>query len=314
MLAPLLLLAAASPVQAHEIRPAYLQIEERAPGRYDLLWKAPTRDGPVSAIRPAFTLIPMPGERVVDGFALFRHALDGDAPPRGTSLRIEGLESAALEALVNRSLLDDARHGVLLEPSAPAVEFQRAPSPFQAAATSTCLGVERILAGIDHLAFVAALPLAVRGWSMPLKTVTAFTAAYSVTLALASLGYVSLSPPPVETLIALSILVLAVEAIHLRQGRPSLASRHPWAIAFASGLLHGFGSAGTLREIGLPQGDVPLALLCFKFGVELGQLAFVAAILATLAALRRLTPSPPPRLASPPTPSARWPRSGSSSG
>jgi hypothetical protein len=122
--------------------------------------------------------------------------------------------------------------------------------------------------------------------------VTAFTIAHSITLALATFGYISLPPPPVEALIALSILLVAAEAIHLRRGKSSLATRWPWIVAFAFGLLHGFGFAGALREIGLPQGDVPLALLFFNVGVELGQLMFIAAILGALALVRRLVALP----------------------
>ena len=127
---------------------------------------------------------------------------------------------------------------------------------------------------------------------MLLKTVTAFTVAHSITLGLATFGYVSLPPSPVEALIALSILLVAAEAIHLRQGRQSLATRWPWVVAFAFGLLHGLGFAGALMEIGLPQGDVPLALLFFNVGVELGQLAFIAIVVVTLASFRRLAAIP----------------------
>ncbi len=127
---------------------------------------------------------------------------------------------------------------------------------------------------------------------MLLESVTAFTVAHSITLALATFGYVSLPPPPVETLIALSILLVAVEAIHLRRGRSSLAMRWPWFVAFAFGVLHGFDFAGALVEIGLPQTQIPLALLFLNVGVALGQLAFIAALLAMLALLRRLVALP----------------------
>ncbi|SFH85641.1 HupE/UreJ family protein [Albimonas pacifica] len=311
-LAPLLLLLASllalsTPARAHEIRPAYLQIEERAPGRYDLLWKVPARGGMVPDIRPVFEpaagpefdLRPLPGARETAGFALFRYALAGDTPLPGARLRIEGLERTALDALVSVSLLDGSRRSFLLKPRTPSVEIPRAPTPWQVLASYTRLGLEHILAGIDHLAFVAALMLVARGWPMLLKTATAFTAAHSITLAMASLGYVSLPPPPVETLIALSILLVAVEAVHLRQGRPSLASRRPWIVAFAFGLLHGFGFAGALQEIGLPRTELSLALLSFNLGVELGQLAFIAAILLALSSLRQLAllPAAAPRLA-----------------
>jgi HupE / UreJ protein len=127
---------------------------------------------------------------------------------------------------------------------------------------------------------------------MLLKTVTAFTVAHSITLGMSTLGYMSLPPPPVEALIALSILLVTVEAIHLRRGQSSLATRWPWIIAFAFGLLHGFGFAGALMEIGLPQGDIPLALLFFNVGVELGQLMLIALLLVLVALMRRLVELP----------------------
>jgi hypothetical protein len=285
-----------TPAGAHEIRPAFLQIDEVAPQRYEMLWKVPTRGGMVQDIRPAFdpglTLTQSPGSTLVDGFVIFRYSLAGDTGLPGTTLRIDGLDRTTIDTLVNVALLDGTHHSFLLRPRDAAAKIPEAPSTWNVVRTYAWLGAQHILEGIDHLAFVAALMLIVRGWPMLLKTVTAFTIAHSITLALATFGYVTLSPPPVETLIALSILLVAVEAIRLRRGRHSLATRWPWVVAFAFGLLHGLGFAGALSEIGLPQGDVPLALLFFNIGVELGQLAFITLILITLAFLRRLTPLP----------------------
>jgi hypothetical protein len=296
LLATLFLSLLTLPAQAHEIRPAYLQIDERAPQHYELLWKVPTRDGMVQDIRPAFepdfTLTPQPGEAIVNGFVIFRYSLAGETALPGTTLRIDGLDRTTIDALVNVSLLDGTRHSFLLQPRESAVQIPKAPSVWRVVQTYTRLGVEHILAGLDHLAFVAALMLIVRGWPMLLKTVTAFTVAHSITLALATFGYVSLPPSPVEALIALSILLVAAEGVHLRRGRLSLATRWPWIVAFAFGLLHGFGFAGALRQIGLPQGDIPLALLFFNVGVELGQLMFIALLFAIAAALRRVYSMP----------------------
>ncbi len=286
------LLALTAPAQAHEIRPAFLQIDERAPQRYQLLWKVPTRDGMVPDIRPAFgpgfTLKQQPGQTIVGGFVIFRFSLTGETALPGTTLRVDNLDKTTMDALVNIALLDGSHFSFLLQPRENAVQIPAAPSAWRVVQTYTRLGIEHILTGLDHLAFVAALMLIVRGWPMLLKTVTAFTVAHSITLALATFGYVSLPPPPVEALIALSILLVAAEAINLRRGRTSLATRWPWIVAFAFGLLHGFGFAGALREIGLPQGDVPLALLFFNLGVELGQLMFIAPILALIALARRV--------------------------
>lgn len=293
-LLPLLvcLLCVSFTAQAHEIRPAYLQIDETAPQQYELVWKVPTNNGMVQDIRPSFapgfTLTPIPGETVVNGFVLFRYRLSGDRSLAGSSLQISNLDRTAIDALVNVSLIDGSHYSFLLRPRDNSAEIPETPSAWRVVQTYSVLGIEHILAGIDHLAFVAALMLIVRGWPMLLKTVTAFTVAHSITLGLATLGYVSLPPPPVEALIALSILLVAAEAVHLRRGKRSLATRWPWLIAFAFGLLHGFGFAGALQEIGLPQSDIPLALLFFNVGVEIGQLLFIAALLGLVKLLGKL--------------------------
>jgi len=285
------LLSMMPPAEAHEIRPAYLQIDEQAPQRYELLWKIPTNNGMVQDIRPAFgpgfTLSLQPGQAIVNGFVILRYSLTGETALPGATLRIDNLDRTTIDTLVNITLLDGAHHSFLLNPGNSAVRIPETPSTWQVIYTYTQLGIEHILAGLDHLAFVAALMLIVRGWPMLLKTVTAFTVAHSITLGLATFGYVSLPPPPVEALIALSILLVAAEAIRLRRGWMSLAARRPWIVAFAFGLLHGFGFAGALKQIGMPQVDVPLALLFFNLGVEIGQLMFIAAILGLLFLLRR---------------------------
>ena len=149
-----------------------------------------------------------------------------------------------------------------------------------AAGRYTSLGIEHILEGYDHLLFVFALLLIVSNGWMLVKTITAFTLAHSITLALATLGIVGLPPRPVEAAIALSIVFLAVEIMHARDGRIGLTYRSPWLVAFGFGLLHGFGFAGALADIGLPQAEVPVALLFFNVGVEIGQLMFVLVVVA----------------------------------
>ena len=148
-------------------------------------------------------------------------------------------------------------------------------------ATYLRLGIEHILFGFDHLLFVLALVILVRDWRRVALTVTAFTIAHSITLAAATLDLVNMPGPPVEAAIALSIVLVAVEIVNARRGTPSLAARWPWLVAFCFGLLHGFGFAGALAEVGLPHHAIPIALLFFNLGVEIGQLAFVAAVLAT---------------------------------
>jgi hydrogenase/urease accessory protein HupE len=145
------------------------------------------------------------------------------------------------------------------------------------------LGIEHILSGIDHLLFVLALVLLVHGPRRLLATITAFTAAHSLTLAGATLGWVHVPGPPVEASIALSIVFVASEIVHTRQGRDSVTQHYPWVVAFTFGLLHGFGFAGALAQVGLPQSSIPIALLFFNVGVEIGQLLFVGAVLAVIA-------------------------------
>jgi hypothetical protein len=165
---------------------------------------------------------------------------------------------------------------------------QAAPSRLELASTYTRLGVEHILLGVDHLLFVLALLILVEGTWRLVETITAFTAAHSLSLAAATLGFVRVPARPVEAVVALSIVFLAAEIVHVRQGRPALAHRRPWIVAFSFGLLHGLGFAGALAALGLPQNAIPLALLFFNVGVELGQLLFIAAALASMAVLRRI--------------------------
>lgn len=174
------------------------------------------------------------------------------------------------------------RNGVI---ALPAGELGAAAPP-QSAGRWFLLGIEHILTGIDHLLFVFALVLLVHGLGPLLRTVTAFTLAHSLTLALATLGWVRLPPAPVEALIAASIVLVAAEAL-----RPA-ATRRPWRVAFAFGLLHGFGFAGALGVLGVPQGQVPLALVFFNLGVEAGQIGFLALVLPLLALARHHGPWP----------------------
>ena len=171
-------------------------------------------------------------------------------------------------------------HTERLTPTSASFTIKAAAGAGEVAITYLRLGIEHILGGIDHLLFVLALVILVREWRRVAITVTAFTIAHSITLAAATLGFVNVPARPVEATIALSIVLVAVEIVNARRGRPSLTARWPWLVAFAFGLLHGFGFAGALSEVGLPQHAIPLALLFFNLGVEVGQLAFVALVMA----------------------------------
>jgi hypothetical protein len=275
---------------AHEIRPAYLQIDEIAPQRYEVLWKVPSQGDRVLDIQPRFdaslSLRPFREPTLLEGFVIYRYQLSGERGLPGTELRIDNLAQTTVDVLANINLLDGTQTALLLQAKHDRATVPQRPSPWGVAASYTRLGIEHILLGVDHLLFVASLMLIVQGWRMLVQTITAFTLAHSITLALVVLGHLNLPPGPVEVLIALSIALVSGEAVRQRRGRTSLTTQWPWLVAFAFGLLHGFGFAGALQELGLPQVNMPLALLFFNIGVELGQLMYIAVLLCLVALLR----------------------------
>ena len=187
------------------------------------------------------------------------------------------------DVLVRIENLDGTTQVTRVTPSSPSFVVAAAPSALEVCRTYLVLGVEHILFGVDHLLFVLALLILVKGWRKLVGTITAFTVAHSITLAAATLGFVHVPSKPVEATIALSIVFVACEIVHRRQGRSGLTETWPWVIAFSFGLLHGLGFANALREVGLPQNAIPLALLFFNIGVELGQLLFIGFVMAVVA-------------------------------
>jgi len=277
---------------AHEVRPSYLELRETAPGEFSVLWKTPMLGDARLALEPAFSgeaaMVSPKLARRVPGAAIQSWTVRAPAL-RGQALRIDGLEGTMTDALVRIEFADGAAWTQRLTPARPAAEIPQEDSPFAVAGTYLALGIEHILAGIDHLLFVLGLLiLAGKQWRRLLATVTAFTVAHSITLALATLGVVSVPPAPVEAVIALSIAFVAVEILRAREGKPGIAARSPWIVAFAFGLLHGFGFAGALSEVGLPPGQIPLALFFFNLGVEAGQLLFIAAAIGLAVLARRI--------------------------
>jgi hydrogenase/urease accessory protein HupE len=277
-------LSALSAARAHEIRPAYLDLKETAPGHYDVLWRTPVMSG-----MPLPLLLQMPEgvrnlrEPQFDDLTdsrIERRSIDaGPAGLEGKRIDFLGLQLTITDVLVRIERLDGGHSTELVHPSRPYIEI---PAPRGALATATVFmtqGIEHILFGADHLLFVLGLLLIVKSPWMLVKTVSAFTVAHSITLAAATLGYASIPAPPLNASIALSILFLGPEIVRSWRGETSFTIRRPWVVAFAFGLLHGFGFASGLAAIGLPPGDIPLALLMFNIGVEVGQLAFVAMIL-----------------------------------
>jgi len=290
-------LAGASSAIAHEIRPAYLQIDETAPRSYHVLWKVPSRGEIVLDIQPQFDpglMLTKAGvEALLDGFVVYRYHLTGEENLQGTEVKIRNLPRTTVDVLVNVNLLDGGKYTFLLHPKTNTVTIPRSASKWSVVSSCTRLGIEHILLGIDHLLFVLALIILTRGFRSIVKTVTAFTIAHSITLSLAVLGYVHIPGPPVEATIALSIMFLALEILRTLEGEETLTSRKPWLVALTFGLLHGLGFAGALSRIGLPQNEIPLALASFNVGVELGQLAFVCIVLLLIRTLNVKQDWPP---------------------
>ena len=219
----------------------------------------------------------------------------------GKRIEFRGLQATITDVLVRVEMLDGRTWTTIARPSQPWFELAGAPSKLQVAGAYLRLGIEHILGGVDHLLFILALMILVKGTRRLIATVTAFTIAHSITLAGATLGFVHVPRQPVEACIALSIVFVASEIVHGREGRLGLTERWPWLVAFTFGLLHGFGFAGALSEVGLPQTAIPVALLFFNVGVEIGQLLFIAAILTIVALTRWLV-----RRAAIPQPAWAW--------
>tara|TARA_R110001606_G_scaffold11559_7_gene50119 strand:+ start:2891 stop:3880 length:990 start_codon:yes stop_codon:yes gene_type:complete len=278
--------------RADELRPAYIEMTEQSPGQWSLLWKASTnsrlgQSGEI--IIPENCKIEGERQREYSGSnILTRLALRCDGSVQGRTIGLKGLELSTTDALVRIAPMDSAMQTVRLTPDQPSATLAKPSVISNVAATYTILGFEHILLGFDHLFFVLALVLLLKGGWLVAKTVTAFTIAHSLTLVGTTLGLLSLPSQPVEAVIALSIIFLAVEVVKAKPDDRRLSERFPWIVAFLFGLLHGFGFAGALAEIGLPEGDVPLALLTFNLGVEIGQLVIVALALAALYGIQKL--------------------------
>jgi len=278
---------------AHESLPIYLGVTETAPDTFDVVWRIPATQGAPPSVSPVFPaqctvqsgpiLAPSPGTLV--GREVLRCAAPGLA---GGRIELAGLDRTMLDALVRISFADGREVTKVLRPAEPFLTLD-APRGAIDLGGYFRLGIEHILGGVDHLLFVTGLVLIVRRIGRLVKTITAFTLAHSLTLALATLGVVHVPPAPVEATIALSIVFLARELARAQRGETGLTARYPWIVAFAFGLLHGLGFAGALTQIGLPRHDIPLALLLFNLGVETGQLLFVAALLALRAVLAHPT-------------------------
>jgi hydrogenase/urease accessory protein HupE len=273
----------AAPAVAHRLSPAYFGLTETAQNTFDVQWKVSISGGLAAVLEPRVpdgcSLTEGVRTSVLDDVRLQHGALTCPDGLGGKTFTVDGLEQTQTDVLLRIDYLDGTASNQRLTPDAPAVTIAERPGALEIVSTYLVLGVEHILLGVDHLLFVLALLLLVNGIGRLVATVTAFTVAHSITLGAATLGLVHVPSAPVEAVIALSILFLASELARRRAGdATSFAQRSPWVVAFTFGLLHGFGFAGALSEVGMPQQAVPLALLNFNVGVELGQLLFIAAV------------------------------------
>jgi HupE / UreJ protein len=291
-LAVITTLVIAAAAHGHEIRPAYLEINEAAAGRYRVLWKRPIL-GEVALRLDLRLPESCHDQETPTRYATPRSLIErrfitcGEGGLAGQRVAIDGLEASITDVLVRTERLDGSSQVLRLVPAATSFIVEAAPGALEVARTYLLLGIEHILTGVDHLLFVSGLLLLVSGFGRLVKTISAFTLSHSVTLSLAALGFVNVPPAPVEAVIALSILFVACEIVKGPQAPSSLAQRKPWLVAFVFGLLHGLGFAGGLSDAGLPAGHIPLALGLFSAGVEIGHFSFVAVAVAVVATLRR---------------------------
>ncbi len=289
----LLLAASASGLFAHEVRPAYLELRQTASETYDVFWKVPglgenLRLGIYVELPADCTRLTQPRAEMQNNAYTERWTIRRPGGLSGSTIRIAGLDATTTDALFRLERLDGSAQVTRLAPSAPSLVVEAAPRALEVARTYSVLGIEHILTGIDHLLFILALLIITRGGWRLVKTVTAFTISHSITLTAATLGFVHVPQPPVEAVIALSIVFVAGEIVRMDRGLPSITARAPWLVAFSFGLMHGLGFASGLSEAGLPVAHIPTALLFFSLGVETGHFLFIGVVLSFIALVRRI--------------------------
>jgi hydrogenase/urease accessory protein HupE len=289
------LLAALAPgVSAHEVRPAYLKLRQTGPDTYDALWKVPgqgenLRIGLYVELPAGCTNVTPPRATMVNSAFAERWTVKCSSGLVGGTIHIAGLMATMTDVLVRLERLDGSMQVTRLTPSSPSLVVESAPTALEVARTYVVLGIEHILTGVDHLLFVLSLLIITRGGWRLVKTVTAFTVSHSITLSAATLGFVHVPQRPVEAVIALSIVFVAMEIVRMRRGLTGLTASAPWIVALTFGLMHGLGFAGGLSDAGLPAGHIPTALLFFSLGVESGHFLFIAVVLSLIALVRRMS-------------------------
>ncbi|MEO9461516.1 MAG: HupE/UreJ family protein [Marinomonas sp.] len=287
----------AAPLKADEIRPFAIELRELDAEKWALSWKQPLTAGAdkslaIPQVPENCAFVGDPVSREADLALIGNARLSCDGALGGQVFALPQLTGNA-DALLRVTPLDGEAQSYRLTAGEPSAQLLEKQSTWDVARDYFIIGMEHILAGWDHLLFVIALVLLVAGgWSV-VKAATAFTIAHSITLAATVMGFTGLPQAPVEALIALSIVFLAVELARGFSGgfEDTWTRRYPWAVAFGFGLLHGFGFAGALREIGLPQGELATALLTFNLGVEAGQLLVIAAVFTLRAGIQKFAPS-----------------------
>jgi hydrogenase/urease accessory protein HupE len=279
LVAAVAFLLGASAARAHEARPGFLELRETGQDTYSFLWKKPMGGEIEIQIAPRVPegcrLATPDRQQLTPGAMIVRGTLTCAGGLAGKTIVIAGLAATITDVLVRLHHADGRLESHLLRPATPSVTLGGDTTATERALGYLQLGVQHILLGVDHLLFVLGLLLIVSDRWMLVKTITSFTVAHSITLAIATLGYASAPLPPLNAAIALSILFLGPEIVRTWRGETSFTIRHPWVVAFAFGLLHGFGFASGLAAMGLPKAEIPLALLLFNVGVEIGQVAFV---------------------------------------
>jgi len=284
-------------LQAHEVRPARLQINQDTDTTYNVFWKLPAIKLGVLKLKPVFefdheVINRKPNRDLGDAY-IESWTIKTTQPLDGARISIEGLANTITDVFVSYTSIDGESTTTIVRPEEPFFQIAETRSKFDIIKDFVILGVEHIWLGYDHLLFVLCLVWLITGLGKLLKTITAFTLAHSITLCASALGYMALPGPPVEAVIALSIVFLTVEIIRHQHGEEVYTSKYPWSVALVFGLLHGFGFAGALSEIGLPESAKAISLFGFNLGVEIGQVIFILIIIALVKVMNTLIKKPP---------------------
>ena len=288
----LVILLCAARVFAHEVRPGYLDITEKKDGNIHILWKVPVLGNRVLSIMPQFSDKWLDGAQArtseTSSAIIWRWIIKPESSLlKEQTIAISGLDLTMTDVIVKVNFADGTGLIKILKPGLPSFSLSDGSTGI-AVLDYLSLGIEHILLGIDHLLFILGLMLLSKTTRQLLKTITAFTIGHSISLALASLGILFVPEKPLAVVIALSILFLAVELIRDKRGEITLTTRKPWIVAFGFGIIHGIGFAGGLMKLGLPGSAIPIALLFFNIGVEIGQVLFILLAIVLVASYRKM--------------------------